>query len=82
MPYRATLPVRSKRGALQEPTLSLLAKGKTYDSIAEELDVSYKTVVNVSAQLKKKLEVDSLSALVQKATQLLPPTNRLEDSSE
>jgi two-component system, NarL family, invasion response regulator UvrY len=61
--------------------LTLLAKGKSYDSIAQELGVSYKTVVNVSFQLKKKLNVDSLPALVQKAVQLLQPTNVLERRS-
>jgi two-component system, NarL family, invasion response regulator UvrY len=57
--------------------LTLLAKGKTYDQIAQELNVSYKTVVNISWQLKKKLDVDNLAALVQKAMQLLPSTDTL-----
>ena len=61
--------------------LTLLAKGKSYAQIAEELNVSYKTVVNISWQLKKKLHVESLPALVQKATQLLPPTDALERES-
>ena len=56
-------------------TLTLLAKGKTYSRIAEELIISYKTVVNISAQLKKKLDVNTLPALVQRAMQLLPPTD-------
>jgi two-component system, NarL family, invasion response regulator UvrY len=34
-------------------TLTLLAKGKSYGHIAQELDVSYKTVLNISWQLKK-----------------------------
>ena len=54
--------------------LALLAKGKTYSQIAQELKVSYKTVVNISWQLKKKLDVDKLPALVQKAMRLLRPT--------
>jgi two-component system, NarL family, invasion response regulator UvrY len=45
--------------------LALLAKGKTYGHIAQELDVSYKTVLNVSWQLRRKLGVDNLPALVQ-----------------
>jgi len=61
--------------------LALLAKGKTYSQIAEELEVSYKTVLNISWQLKKKLEVDNLPALVQKAMQLLPATDVLERRS-
>jgi DNA-binding NarL/FixJ family response regulator len=55
--------------------LALLAKGKTFSQIAQELKVSYKTVVNISWQLKKKLDVDNLPALVQKAMQLLPPAD-------
>jgi DNA-binding NarL/FixJ family response regulator len=39
--------------------LALLAKGKTYGHIAQELDVSYKTVLNVSWQLRRKLGVDN-----------------------
>jgi two-component system, NarL family, invasion response regulator UvrY len=62
--------------------LTWLAKGKTYRDIAQELNVSYKTVVNVSLQLKKKLNVDNLPALVQRAVQLLPPTDVLERRSQ
>jgi two-component system, NarL family, invasion response regulator UvrY len=62
--------------------LSLLAKGKNYSQIAQELNVSYKTVVNISWHLKKKLDVDNLPALVQKAMQLLPPIDVLERRSE
>lgn len=51
--------------------LSLLAKGKAYGDIAEELGVSYKTVVNTSSQLKQKLNVGNLSALVRASVQLL-----------
>jgi two-component system, NarL family, invasion response regulator UvrY len=61
--------------------LTLLAKGKSYDSIAQELGVSYKTVVNISAQLRKKLKVATLPALVQRAVQLLRPTDSLERGS-
>jgi two-component system, NarL family, invasion response regulator UvrY len=63
-------------------TLALLARGKTYSHIARELSVSYKTVVNISWQLKKKLGVDNLSALVQKAIELLPPPDVLVRRSE
>jgi two-component system invasion response regulator UvrY len=52
-------------------TLSLLAKGKPYGDIASELNVSYKTVVNVSSQLKHKLEVRNLPELIRTAVQLL-----------
>jgi len=52
-------------------TLSLLAKGKPYGDIANELNVSYKTVVNVSSHLKHKLEVRNLPELIRTAVQLL-----------
>jgi two-component system, NarL family, invasion response regulator UvrY len=58
--------------------LTLLAKGKTYGQIAQDLHVSYKTVVNVTWQLRKKLNVTNLAALVQKAMLLLPPANASE----
>jgi two-component system, NarL family, invasion response regulator UvrY len=56
-------------------TLSLLGEGKSYSNIAEELGVSYKTVVNVSYQLKKKLDAHSLSDLIRIAVQLLSATS-------
>jgi two-component system, NarL family, invasion response regulator UvrY len=52
-------------------TLSLLAKGRPYSRIAEELNVSYKTVVNVSSQLKQKLDAHNLPELIRAAVQLL-----------
>jgi DNA-binding NarL/FixJ family response regulator len=51
--------------------LSLLAQGKPYGEIAAALNVSYKTVVNVSSQLKQKLDVRSLPELIRVAVQLL-----------
>ena len=55
-------------------TLSLLAEGKPYGRIAEELNVSYKTVVNVSSQLKQKLDSRNLPELIRTAVQLLSAT--------
>jgi two-component system invasion response regulator UvrY len=52
-------------------TLSLLAEGKAYGRIAEELNVSYKTVVNVCSQLKQKLDARTLPELIRTAVQLL-----------
>ncbi len=52
-------------------TLSLLAEGKPYGRIAEELNVSYKTVVNLSAQLKQKLDARNLPELIRTAVQLV-----------
>jgi two-component system invasion response regulator UvrY len=51
--------------------LSLLAEGKPYGRIAEKLNVSYKTVVNISYQLKQKLDARNLSELIRIAVQLL-----------
>ncbi len=51
--------------------LALLADGKPYDRIADELSVSYKTVVNVSSQLKQKLQAGTLPELVSTAVKLL-----------
>jgi DNA-binding NarL/FixJ family response regulator len=50
-------------------TLGLLAEGKSYGRIAEELDVSYKTVVNTCSQLKDKLKAKNLPELIRAAVQ-------------
>jgi two-component system, NarL family, invasion response regulator UvrY len=69
--------VGSQHGPLAEltarelQTLSLLAEGKTYGSIAADLDVSYKTIVNTCWQLRQKLEAKTLPELVRTAVQLL-----------
>jgi len=54
--------------------LALLAEGKPYGRIAEEINVSYKTVVNVSSQLKQKLDARYLPELIRTAVQLLSAT--------
>ena len=51
--------------------LSLLAEGKPYGRIANELNVSYKTVVNACSQLKQKLNAKNLPELIRVAVQLL-----------
>lgn len=51
--------------------LALLANGKSYERIANELSVSYKTVVNASSQLKQKLRAGTLPELVSLAVKLL-----------
>src|SRR6516165_5568895 len=53
--------------------LALLADGKPYEAIADELAVSYKTVVNTSSQLKHKLKVRTLPQLTRIAVQLMAP---------
>ena len=52
-------------------TLSLLAEGKIYGSIAANLDVSYKTIVNTCWQLRQKLDAKTLPELVRTAVHLL-----------
>jgi len=67
------------RGPLSDLTprelqvLALLADGKPYDRIASELNVSYKTIVNVSSQLKQKLQAGNLPELVSTAVKMLAP---------
>jgi DNA-binding NarL/FixJ family response regulator len=51
--------------------LSLLAQGKPYGAIADELGLSYKTVANVSSQLKQKLNARNLPDLIRIAVQLV-----------
>jgi two-component system invasion response regulator UvrY len=53
-------------------TLGLLAQGKSYGLIATELNISYKTVVNVCYQLRQKLDVHTLPELVRLSVQLVP----------
>ncbi len=52
--------------------LSLLAEGKPYGAIAEELSVSYKTVANSVALIKNKLGVHTLPELMRIAIDQLP----------
>jgi DNA-binding NarL/FixJ family response regulator len=52
-------------------TLALLAEGKPYGRIADELNVSYKTVVNLCSQLKQKLGARNLPELIRAAVQHL-----------
>lgn len=47
--------------------LSLLAEGKAYGQIADELGVSYKTVANTCSQLKAKLGASNLAELIHRA---------------
>ena len=56
----------------QLQTLTLLAKGKPYGEIAEELSLSYKTVANVCSELKRKLTAKNLPDLIRIAVQLVP----------
>lgn len=53
-------------------TVGLLAEGKSYGRIAEDLGVSYKTVVNTCSQLKQKLNAKNLPDLIRLAVRLAP----------
>ncbi|QRM55226.1 response regulator transcription factor [Sinorhizobium sp. BG8] len=50
-------------------TLALLAEGKPYAEIAQDLNVSYKTVANNCSQLKEKLGARNLPELIRMAIQ-------------
>jgi two-component system invasion response regulator UvrY len=56
----------------QSQIFSLLAKGKTYSGITEELGVSYKIVVNTCLHLKRTLGAKNLPVLIRDAVRLLP----------
>ncbi len=69
----ALLSARGKPGTIAEltprelQTISLLAEGRAYGQIAEELGVSYKTVANTCSQLKVKLGATNLAELIHRA---------------
>jgi DNA-binding NarL/FixJ family response regulator len=50
--------------------LKRLADGKSYGLIAQDLGLSYKTVVNVCYQLRQKLELRTLPELIRAAVRL------------
>jgi two-component system, NarL family, invasion response regulator UvrY len=60
-------------------TLALLAEGKSYGRISQELHVSYKTVVNTCSQLKEKLQAKNLPELIRAAVQYLATAPRPVD---
>jgi two-component system invasion response regulator UvrY len=70
---------RSRQNPLAEltprqlQTLTLLAEGKDYGRIAQDLNISYKTVVKVGYQLKRKLSARDLPQLIRTAVQMLAP---------
>ena len=51
--------------------LALVAEGKTYEQMGDELGVSYKTVANTCSQLKVKLGARSLAELIRMAIEYL-----------
>lgn len=50
--------------------LSLLVKGKRYQEIADDIHVSYKTVANTTAEIRRKLSASSLPDLIRTAVDL------------
>ncbi|MGE0024246.1 MAG: response regulator [Hyphomicrobium sp.] len=61
-------------------TLALIAEGKSYGQIADELFVSYKTIANTTSQIKMKLGARSLPELMRIAIRHLPgPSGRRRD---
>jgi two-component system invasion response regulator UvrY len=60
-------------------TLSLLADGRAYGRIADDLGVSYKTVVNTCSQLRQKLGVKNLAELIGAAVRLLASPSSRKD---
>lgn len=71
----AMLSARARSGTLADLTprelqaLALLAEGKAYGQIADELGVSYKTIANTCSQLKAKLGASNLAELIHRAIQ-------------
>jgi DNA-binding NarL/FixJ family response regulator len=57
-------------------TLALVAEGKPYGTIAEQLNVSYKTVANICTQLKAKFGVKTLPELMRIAIEHVPSITR------
>ncbi|WP_413205750.1 response regulator transcription factor [Rhodospirillum sp. A1_3_36] len=53
----------------ERQVLGLLAGGKSYGEIADDLGLSYKTIANVSSILKSKLDAETLPDLIYKAVQ-------------
>lgn len=57
-------------------TLALLAEGRAYGEIADDLGVSYKTVANTCSQLKAKLGARNLAELIHRAIQYVAVSPR------
>ncbi|MEG6509043.1 response regulator transcription factor [Methyloligella sp. 2.7D] len=72
MEARGTTNPLKKMTVRELQTLALVAEGKPYGVIAEQLHVSYKTVANTCTQLKAKLGVKTLAELMRIAIQHLP----------
>jgi len=57
----------------ERQALTLLADGKSYQTIADQIGISYKTVVNLTYRLRQKLGARGLSDLIRLAVELTRP---------
>jgi DNA-binding NarL/FixJ family response regulator len=57
----------------EEQALNLLAEGKSYPLVADQLGISYKTVVKIAYRLRQKLSAKGLPDLTRKAVELTRP---------
>ena len=60
--------------ARESQVLELLGEGRNLSEIAAQLHISYRTVANISSQLKNKLGVGTASALVKLAVERRRPS--------
>ena len=60
----------SKLTPRERQVLALLAEGAAYAAIGDKLNINYKTVVNLTSRLKKKLSARGFSDLVRQAIEL------------
>jgi DNA-binding NarL/FixJ family response regulator len=54
----------------EREVLGLLAEGKPYATIVDQLGISYKTVINVTYRLRRKLGATGLSDLIRRAVEM------------
>ena len=57
----------------ERQALALLAEAKSYQAIADQLGISYKTVINLTYRLRQKLGARSLPDLVRLAVEMSRP---------
>lgn len=57
----------------ERQALALLAEAKSYQAIADQLGISYKTVINLAYRLRQKLGARSLPDLVRLAVEMSRP---------
>ncbi|UFZ07444.1 response regulator transcription factor [Bradyrhizobium ontarionense] len=62
----------------EQQALALLAEAKSYQAIAEQLGISYKTVINLTYRLRQKVGARSLPDLVRLAVEMSRVRSRPE----